>query len=477
MATVVTSRAVGVGAEAVPLSEEDIAAFAGSIRGEVIAPGDPRYDEARKVWNGMIDKYPALIARCTGTADVVAAVKFARAHNLLLAVRGGGHNVAGNAVNDGGLVIDLSLMKGILVDPVKRTARAQAGVNWGDLDRETQLFGLATTGGEVSMTGIAGYTLTGGMGLLHRKWGLACDNLLSAEVVTADGEVLQANVVEYPDLFWALRGGGGNFGIVTWFEFGLHPLGPEVFTAATIFAFDDAPRLLREWRAFSTQAPDEVTSQALFWSMPPLPDLPAELHGSPVFILAGMYAGPADEGERALGLLRTCGTPIVDLSGAVTYVESQSGFDEFFPDTQRYYWKSLYLDGLGDDMIDRLVATAATRPSPQTLIALRHLGGAIDKLPEDATAYGHRRAAYNLSLDATWEEAGDDDRMIGWTRQTWQDLKDRTGGGVYLNFAGLGEENDELARAGYGSNYERLRAIKATYDPTNVFRGNINIAP
>jgi FAD/FMN-containing dehydrogenase len=477
MATVIIDRAGSVGAAAVALGEEEIAAFAESIRGEAIAPGDPRYDAARKVWNGMIDKYPALIARCTGTADVVAAVQFARGHDLPVAVRGGGHNVAGNAVNDGGLVIDLSQMKGILVDPVKRTARAQAGVNWGDLDCETQLFGLATTGGEVSMTGIAGYTLTGGLGLLHRKWGLACDNLLSAEVVTAGGEVLRANVVEHPDLFWALRGGGGNFGIVTWFEYGLHPLGPQVFTAATIYAFEDAPTLLRRWRAYTAQAPDEVTSQALFWSMPPFPDLPTELHGTPILILAGMYAGPADEGERALEPLRTCGTPIVDLSGAVTYVESQSSFDEFFPDTQRYYWKSLYLNGLEDDLIDRLVAMAATRPSPQTLVALRHLGGAISKLPEDATAYGHRRAAYNLSFDATWEEAGDDARMIGWTRQVWQDLKDRTGGGVYLNFAGLGEENDELARAGYGSNYERLRAIKATYDPTNVFRGNINIAP
>jgi FAD/FMN-containing dehydrogenase len=470
MATTVPIGAPTLDAAAV----QDLAA---ALRGPLIPQGDLRYDEARRVWNSMIDKHPALIARCTGTADVVAAVQFARANGLPVAVRGGGHNVAGNAVNDGGLVIDLSLMKGIQVDPVKRTARAQAGVNWGDLDRETQVFGLATTGGEVSMTGIAGFTLTGGMGLLHRKWGLACDNLLSAEVVTADGEVLQANVVEHPDLFWALRGGGGNFGIVTWFEFGLHPLGPEVATAAAIYAFEDAPTLLRAWHTFAAQAPDEVTSQALFWSMPPLPDLPAELHGTPVLILAGMYAGPADEGERALEPLRTCGTPIVDLSGTVTYVESQSGFDEFFPDTQRYYWKSLYLDRLDDDLIDHLVAMGVTRPSPQTLVAIRHLGGAIGRLPEDATAYGHRRAAYNLSLDATWEEAGDDDRMVEWTRQTWQDFKDRTGGGVYLNFAGLGEENDELAQAGYGSNYERLRAIKAKYDPTNVFRGNINIAP
>jgi FAD/FMN-containing dehydrogenase len=327
------------------------------------------------------------------------------------------------------------------------------------------------------MTGIAGYTLTGGMGLLQRKWGLACDNLLSAEVVTADGEVLQASVVENPDLFWALRGGGGNFGIVTWFEFGLYPLGPEVYTAAVLYAVEDAPALMRAWREFTEQAPDEITSEAGFWALPPLPDLPAELHGAPVVILAGMYAGPAEEGERALEPLRRMGTPIVDMSGKATYVQAQAGFDEFFPTTQRYYWKSLYLDGLGDDVIDAMVAIAATRPSPQTLIILRHLGGAISQIPDDGTAYGHRRSAYNLSLDATWDDAADDERMIGWTRQAWQDMRDRTGGGIYLNFAGLGEENDELARAGYGSNFQRLRDVKAKYDPTNFFRGNINIAP
>jgi FAD/FMN-containing dehydrogenase len=327
------------------------------------------------------------------------------------------------------------------------------------------------------MTGIAGYTLTGGMGLLQRKWGLACDNLLSAEVVTADGEVLQASVVENPDLFWALRGGGGNFGIVTWFEFGLDPLGPEVYTAGVLYAFEDARALMRAWRAFAAQAPDEVTSETGFWALPPLPDLPQELHGAPIVVMAGMYAGPAGDGERALEPLRTMGTLIVDMSGTSTYVQSQAGFDEFFPTTQRYYWKSLYLDGLDDDRIDAMIAMAATRPSPQTLIVLRHLGGAIGQIPEDATAYGHRRAMFNLSIDATWDDPRDDARMIEWTRQAWQEMRDRTGGGIYLNFTGLGEENDELARAGYGSNFDRLQEIKAKYDPSNLFRGNINIAP
>jgi FAD/FMN-containing dehydrogenase len=462
---------------AIELDEAAIEGLTTAFRGQVIRPGDADYDAARRVWNSMIDKYPALIARCTGTADVVAAVRFARARDLLVAVRGGGHNVAGNAVCDGGLVIDLSRMKGILVDPVKQTARAQGGVTWGDLDRETQLFGLATPGGEVSMTGIAGYTLSGGMGLLQRKWGMACDNLLSVEIVTADGEVRRASVMDHPDLFWAVRGGGGNFGIVTWFEYQLHPLGPEVYSAATIYAFDDAPAVLRAWRDFTAQAPDEVTSEFLFWSMPPLPALPEELHGLPIVAVAGVYAGPVAEGEPALAPLRELATPIVDLSGPVSYVESQSAFDVFFPESQRYYWKSLFLDELDDELIDEIVLVGADRPTPQTLFALRHLGGAIAQMPEDATAYGNRRASYNLSLDATWIEASDDERAIAWTRQNWADLRARTGGGVYLNFAGLGEENDLLARAGYGGNVERLREVKRRYDPDNLFRGNVNIAP
>ena len=369
-------------------------------------------------------------------------------------------------------------MKGIYVDPIKRTARAQAGATWGDLDHATQLYGLATPGGEVSMTGIAGFTLTGGMGLLQRKWGLACDNLLAAEVVTADGAVRQASAVDNPDLFWALRGGGGNFGVVTWFEFGLYPLGPEIYSAAVAYPAEDAPRLLRTWREYAEQSPDEITTEFLFWSVPPLPDLPEALHGAPIVIVAGYFAGPAATGERALQPVTTWGEPILDLSGASSYVAAQSAFDYHFPDTRRYYWKSLYLDALDDDAIDAIVAVAASRPTPRTLLGLRQFGGAVRHIPSDATAYAHRGAAYNLSLDATWEDASDDERAIAWTRQAWQALRDRTGGGgVYLNFAGLGEENDALARAGYGGNYERLRQVKATYDPTNFFRGNVNIRP
>jgi FAD/FMN-containing dehydrogenase len=457
------------------VTDEVIADLTTRVRGQVIAPGDADYERARRVWNGMIDKRPGVIVRCTGTADVVAAVNVAREHALPLAVRGGGHNVAGNAVCNDGLVIDLSQMKGIHVDPLKRSVRAQGGVTWGELDRETQLHGLVTPGGEVSMTGIAGYTLSGGMGLLQRKWGLACDNLLAAEIVTAAGEVLHASATEHPDLFWAVRGGGGNFGVVTWFEFQLYELGPEIYSAATIYAADDATAVLRQWCDFTAHAPDEITSQVLFWGMPPLPDVPEEMVGAPIVIVAGMYAGPVEEGERMMAPLREFATPIADLSGVSSYVESQSAFDELFPDGQQYYWKSTYLDHLDDATIELIVGLGQERTSPMTLFALRHLGGAVSQLPDDATAYGNRRALYNLSIDSTWQDPSENEGHIAWTRAAWSQVREQAGGGIYLNFAGLGEENDVLAHAGYGTNYARLQQVKRRYDPTNLFRGNVNV--
>jgi FAD/FMN-containing dehydrogenase len=404
-------------------------------------------------------------------------VRFARQEELAIAVRGGGHNVAGNAVNDGGIVIDLSLMKGIQVDPARRVARAQAGVVWGELDRETQRYGLATPGGVVSTTGIAGFTLSGGMALTSRKWGLACDNLLSVEIVTAEGEVLRASPTEHPDLFWAVRGGGGNFGIVTWFEYDLHPLGPEVFVVGTLYSLTDAARITPLWHDYVVQTPDEVTSTLVFWSMPSLPVFPSELHGTPIVGAYGLYAGDPAEGEAALQPLREFATPLFDLSGRADYLSVQNGWDVFFPTTLRYYWKSLFLDELRAEDITQTISLAEDRPTPETLFALRHLGGAVSRMPDEATAFGNRRAQFNLSLDTTWADPADDARMIGWTRRAWQELRERTGGGVYLNFAGLGEENDDLARAGFGGNYEHLRQVKRRYDPANVFRGNINITP
>ena len=464
------------GAEAA-LRETVVEELASKLRGALLRSGDPAYEEARLVWNDLIDKRPALIARCTGVGDVIDSVNFARENDLLLAVRGGGHNVAGNAVCDGGLVIDLSPMKRIRVDPERRTVRAEGGATWADLDQETQVFGLATPGGEVSETGIGGLTLGGGIGLLRRKYGLSCDNLLSADVVSADGRLLTASETENADLFWGIRGGGGNFGVVTTFEYRLHPVGPEVMAAAVMYPFEQAAELLYAWRDYTEQAPDEVTSEVLLWSIPDIPDFPDELRGEPTVVVAGMYAGPAEVGERELQPLREFGVPLIDLSGIEPYTAAQSSFDGFFPEGLLYYWKSLYLDHLDDALIDAMVVNAENRPSPQTLLIARHLGGAISRVPEEATAYGNRKARFNLSIDSTWEEPDQSERNIAWTRDVWTKMRQFSDGGIYLNFAGFLEEGEKLLHEAHGENYARLVALKTKYDPTNLFRLNHNIEP
>lgn len=464
------------GAEAA-LSESVIEEFASILRGELLRPGDPGYEEARSVWNDLIDKRPALIARCAGVGDVIDSVNFARENDLLVAVRGGGHNVAGNAVCNGGLMIHLSPMKGIRVDPKRRTVRAEGGATWADLDRETQVFGLATPGGEVSQTGIAGLTLGGGIGLLRRKYGLSCDNLLSAEVVTADGRLLTASETENADLFWGIRGGGGNFGVVTSFEYRLHPVGPEVMAVAVMYPFEQARELLHAWRDYTGQAPDEVTSEVLLWSIPDIPDFPEELRGESTVVVAGMYSGAAEVGEREVQPLREFGTPLADLSGIQPYTAAQSDFDAFFPEGLLYYWKSLYLDYLDDEVIDAMIINAENRPSPQTTLLVRHLGGAISRIAEEATAYGNRTATFNLSIDSTWEDPTESERNIAWTREVWTEMRRFSDGGIYLNFAGFLEEGEKLLHEAHGENYERLVALKNQYDPTNLFRLNHNIKP
>jgi FAD/FMN-containing dehydrogenase len=315
------------------------------------------------------------------------------------------------------------------------------------------------------------------MGFLRRKWGLACDNLVSAEVVTADGQAVTASAEEHPDLFWALRGGGGNFGVVTWFEYQLHPLGPEIYGTVVIYPGDQIPTVLRRWRDFLADAPDEVTCDLLIWGMPPLPMVPPEQHWAPVAIVAAMHAGPVADGERALEPTRAFGAPIADLSGPRPYVAMQSDLDPLFPDGQLYYWKSIFIDDPSEEALAAIAAMAADRPSPQTLLGLRGLGGAMGRVPEAATAYGNRAALANLSIDATWQDPSRSGEMIAWTRQAWSRMRDLTGGGVYLNFAGLGEDEEALARSAHGPNYDRLKAVKRRYDPTNLFRGNVNIAP
>lgn len=448
------------------------------MRGQVILPSHPEYDEARRVWNGMIDKYPALIARCTGVADVITAVNFAREHDLLVAVRGGGHNVAGHATCDGGLVIDLSPMKGIHVDPDKRVARAEAGVTWGELDRETQVFGLAAPGGVVSTTGIAGLTLGGGMGWLRRKHGLTIDNLLSVNLVTARGEYLTASETENAELFWGLRGGGGNFGIVTSFEFRLHPVGPMVTLVMPWYPVEEAKELLPKWRDFMQDAPEALSSSAYFWSVPAVPDFPEEFHGKRAVIFGGVYTGPLEEGERITRPLREMSTPFLDLSGQMSWTTLQQAFDPFFPKGQRhYYFKSRYLKSLDDKTIHALIPRGANPPTPSVLVVIWHTGGAVRRVAAEKTAFMGRDATYLFSVDAIWDDPNQTEDVLGYSRAYLAEIESYSTGSLYVNFPGLGEEGEQLVKDAYGTHYSRLVALKTKYDPTNLFRLNQNIKP
>jgi FAD/FMN-containing dehydrogenase len=437
--------------------------------GQLIGPISPEYDRARRVWNGLIDRRPGLIARCKTDADVVASVNFAREHRLVVSIRGGGHQVAGTAVCDGGLVIDLGLMRSIQVDPTARLTQARGGVLWGELDRATQAFGLATTGGEVSSTGIAGLTLGGGMGMLQRRFGLSCDNLASATVVTADGLRRTVNEARDPELFWALRGGGRGLGVVTSFEYRLHAIGPEVMSSTVFYPFARAEQVAMAWRDFTENAPDEVTSQLLLWTVMPHPALPSELHGKTVAVVLGLYAGPAERGKHALAPLGALAEPYANLSGIVSYVDWQSALDDLAPAGGRYYWKSLFVDRLKADAIRDIIQCAEVRPSPNSLLVVRHLGGAVARVSETATAYANRKAGYNVSLDSIWSEPERDDSNIAWTGASWDRLQRHSTGGVYLNFAGLEDEAEALARAAHGINHTRLCAVRRQYDPNGVF--------
>jgi FAD/FMN-containing dehydrogenase len=447
------------------------------FHGRIIDPGDAGYDDARMVRNGLIDRHPGLIAQCAGVADIVEAVNFARENNLLVSVRGGGHNVAGSAVNDGGIVIDLSMMRSVHVDPVARTARVEGGATWGDVDRETQLFGLATPGGVISSTGVGGLSLHGGWGWLRRKYGYCIDNILSVDIVTADGQVRTADATWNQDLYWAVRGAGSNFGVVASIVYQLHPIPSELMLAAPVYRLADAPKIARAWREYVKDNPDEISGELMFWGAPAADFVPLEDQGQPVVITPAMYAGPAEEGERAMQPLREFATPIVDLSHAAPYTAQQSGFDWAFPKGAFYYFKSRYVDGLPDDLIDHLIGLAASRPAPTILIAVWQLGGAPSRVPETATPFANRDKPFLVSIDSMWTDPADDERCIQWSRDAWKSLDPWSNGGLYLNFAGFGEEKEELVRAGYGANYERLAALKRQYDPTNLFRMNQNIKP
>jgi hypothetical protein len=451
--------------------------YEAEFHGDLIRPGDPDFDDARAVWNGMIDKRPALIARCVGVADVLSAVKFARENDLLVAVRGGGHNVAGTAVCDDGFVIDLSEMTGVRVDPEAHTAWVQAGATWAELDQETQAFGLATPGGMVSDTGIAGLTLGGGIGHLRCKYGLSCDNLRSVEVVTAEGEYLMASADQNEDLFWGLRGGGGNFGIVTGFEFELHPVGPDVATCLVFYSGDRLTEVLRAYREFVANASDEFSTLVFAGELPEEEMFSAEWIHEQKFAIMGCYAGSADEGEAELKPLREFADPIADFSGTMPYTEFQKLLDEDYPDGMRYYWKSLYLDGLTDFAIDRIEYWAEAAPSPLSTVDVWQLGGAITDVGIEESAFAGRHAPFLLGVEANWEEPANDEANLEWVRDCLDDMRQFSDGSVYLNFPGFLEEGADMMRTTFGPSYDRLVTLKDEYDPENLFRMNQNIEP
>jgi FAD/FMN-containing dehydrogenase len=440
----------------------------------MLTPGDAGYEEARRIWNGAIDRRPALIAQCGSAADVVDALQVARERSLEVAVRGGGHGVAGWAVCDDGLVIDLSPMRGIDVDPNTRTARAGGGVLWGELDEATQAHGLATVGGIVTHTGIAGLTLGGGIGWLMREHGATVDNLLSAEVVTADGDVLTASADEHPELYWALRGGGGNFGVVTSFEYKLHAVGPTVLAGPIYYALEDGPEVLRHYRDVVAGAPDAVTTIVNLRPAPPLPLLPPELHGRPVCTIV-VCSLPG--GERVVDELRRFGRPLVDAVAPRPYVEVQSLFNPAVPHGWHYFWKSWELPPLTDATIDLLVEHAGRITSPRSYIIVFQLGGAIARVPDDETAYPQRDAAHNVNINAVWLEGDDEaDAHVRWARECFAALEPAAVGRAYVNF--MADEGSERVRAAFGDErYARLVSVKRDYDPDNVFRRNANIDP
>lgn len=456
-----------------------IKALRGAIKGRVFTPNSAGYDDARAVWNAFIDRRPAFIVQPKSTRDVSAAVRFAAAQGLRLSIKGGGHNVAGHAVCDGGLMIDLSKMRGVKVDAERRRAVVQGGALWSDVDKATQAIGLATPGGLVSDTGVGGLTLSGGIGWLRCRHGLSIDNLTGAEVVLADGSVVRADETSHPDLLWALKGGGGNFGVVVSFEFALHPLGPRIAFAGPVYPLDAAPRVIAFWRDFMRDKTDRISSLVEFSTLPADPDFPEAYWGERVFTVAAVFVGDPEEGEMLMQPLREQGALVADYSGKMSYCALQKLFDAVTPAHRfRCYWKSLYLNEMPDATIGEIVARNAAPPSPDTLSSIWILGGHLATIPAEATAFGDRSMNYMLSIDSVWTYARDDSVNIEWTRTFWNDLQRGVHAGrAYLNFAGHGEDGRTIVRRSFGANFDRLGEIKRRYDPDNLFRSNQNIAP
>jgi FAD/FMN-containing dehydrogenase len=457
-------------------SPETVNELRAQLRGSLCLPGEPGYEQARTIWNAMIDRRPAIVVRAAGVNDVMRAVEFARKHGLQLAVRGGGHNIAGNAVCEGGLMLDLTLMKSVRVNPIKRTVRVEPGVTLGELDRETQAFGLAMPVGINSTTGVAGLTLGAGFGWISRTFGLSIDNLISADVVTAAGKLVHASEENDPDLFWAIRGGGGNFGVVTSFEFKLHPVGPEVLSGLVIHPIAQAKELLQAYRRISSEAPDELAIWYVMRKAPPLPFLPPEWHGKEILVFAACYSGDSAKGQQAMAPLRALGKPIADVIGSNPFLAWQAILDPLLAPGMRNYWKSHSFTTLSDGAIDVLIDFAHKLPSPDCEIAFAQLGGAINRIPVSATAYPHRDLQYVVNIHTRWADAADDQKCIAWARGLFDALTPHATGGVYVNF--MPEDEAQRVRAGaYGANYDRLARLKAKYDPDNLFRMNQNIRP
>ncbi|WP_077002794.1 FAD-binding oxidoreductase [Variovorax sp. KK3] len=453
----------------------DVDAFGAQISGGVIGMADPAYEEARKVWNGMVDRRPALIARCLNDADVQAALRFASAHRMLFSIRGGGHHIAGNAVAEGGLMIDLSGMKAVRVDTERRVAHVGPGALLADVDRETQAHGLAVPLGINSTTGVAGLTLGGGFGWLTRRHGMTVDNLLSATIVTADGQVRVASAKSEPELFWALRGGGGNFGVVTSFEFQLHPVGPEVYTGLVVYPFAQARQVLRAWRDFCDAAPDELTVWAVMRKAPPLPFLPESVHGKEVVILPMVWCGDLAAGEMAVAPVLKFGEPVGSHMGPTPYAGFQTAFDPLLAPGARNYWKTNNFTALSDAAIDVLVDNASRLPGPECEIFVAQMGGAMGRVKADATAFVGRDARYIMNVHGRWADAADDDKVRNWARGVFQQAAPHATASGYVNF--LTEDEAGRVADSYGTNYARLQAAKRRYDPENMFRMNLNIAP
>jgi len=446
------------------------------LKGPALLPGDPTYDDARSLWNAMIDRRPAVVVRCLGTADVLACVQFAREHDLLLCMKGGGHNIAGLAVADGALMLDMALMRGVFVDAANGVARAQAGCVLGDVDRETQLRGLAAVLGFVSLTGVAGLTLGGGFGYLTRRFGWTSDNVTGFELVSADGRLLRASSRENDDLFWALRGGGGNFGVVTGIDYALHAVGPEVIGGLVAWPASEAAAVLDHYRTLAEAAPPELTLVAIVRPAPPAPWLPSEVHGRPIVAILACHSGRPDVGEKAVAPIKSFGKPLGDVMVRRPYVQVQSLLDATQPKGRRYYWKSEYLPQIEPALGARVIEHAARIRSPHSAVILFQIGGVLDRLAEDHSAAGNRDARFVLNIAGSWEKAEDDAANIEWARTAWDDMRRFSTGGNYVNFLTADESQDRIAAA-LGKNMQRLAAIKAKWDPDNVFRTNRNIAP